>query len=474
VSAARNWRSWWYRLGSVRLRSALAATAVVVCAGGLVAIGLILTARGTLTDNVDATAQQRAEQVVAAIRVGDATRLDETLQGSPGDQTIVQILTPAGQVVAASAAIEGQPSLTRLRPGTNETVWDQSRLPLRVEDPFRILATGVPTDDGGRIVVVAQSLGPVNESTEAITEAAVVAMPLLAAVGGVATFLFVGRSLQPVEHIRRRVATITSRDLHARVPVPRAHDEIAALAETMNAMLDRLQASTEAQRRFIADASHELRSPLTTLQVGLDVLAANDQVPRHQVQRLQGEAQRLGQLVGDLLLLARIDEHAQPAVADDVDLDDLAYHQRDRLQAQHPQLRVLTHIEPARVRADADHLGRAIRNLADNAARHARTEVTLTVTVHNGSAELRVIDDGPGIGPADRDRVFDRFIRLDDSRTRADGGAGLGLAIAREIVQAHGGTLVIDDTDDSGACLLLRLPATEPTRVGPNPSADRR
>jgi signal transduction histidine kinase len=465
VSAARRWRWWWSRLGSVRLRSALAAAAVVVVAVGMVAIGLIVTAIDELTGNVDDAARQRAGEVIAAIQAGDGARLTETLQASPGDQTIVQILTPAGQVVAASAAIAGRPALTPLRPAANETVFDQTRLPLPVEDPFRILVTGMPTDDGGREVVVAQSLGPVNESIEAITRSALVAMPLLAVVGGGATFLFVGRSLRPVEQIRRRVATITSRDLHARVPVPRVRDEVAALAETMNAMLDRLQASTEAQRRFVADASHELRSPLTTLQVGLDVLAANPQLPHHQIHRLQGEATRLGQLVADLLLLARIDEHAQPAVADDVDLDDLAYRQRDRLQAQHPQLRVLTHIEPARVRADADHLDRAIRNLADNAARHARTQVTLSVSVHNGLAELEVIDDGPGIDAADRDRVFHRFIRLDDSRTRADGGAGLGLAIAREIVRAHGGTLVVADTGAGGACLRLRLPVTEPSPV---------
>lgn len=460
------WRPWWSRLGSVRLRSALSAAVVVAFAVGVAALGLVIAAEDTLTSNVDATAAQRSDQVVAAIRAGDEIRLAETLAASPGDQTLVQILTPAGEVVAASDAISGRPPLTGVRPAVGETVQAEARLPLRVTDPFRIVATGVPTGDGGRIVVVAQSLGPVNESIEVITGAALVAMPLLAAVAGAATFLFVGRSLRPVEQIRRRVATITSRDLHARVPVPRVHDEIGALAETMNAMLDRLQASTEAQRRFVADASHELRSPLTTLQVGLDVLAANDELPQHQIHRLQGEATRLGQLVADLLLLARIDEHAEPAVASDVDLDDLAYRQRDRLQAQYPRLRIRAQVVPARVQANPGHLDRAIRNLADNAARHARSEVTLIVNVHSGLAELTVSDDGPGIAVADRERVFDRFIRLDDSRTRSDGGAGLGLSIAREIVQAHGGTLVIDDnqeTGGSGACLRLRLPAAQVT-----------
>jgi signal transduction histidine kinase len=282
---------------------------------------------------------------------------------------------------------------------------------------------------------------------------------------GLATFFFVGRSLRPVEAIRQRVATITAQELHSRVPVPAARDEVASLAQTMNAMLDRLEASADAQRRFVADASHELRSPLATVQVGLDYLATTTTPANglRQLQRMQAETERLGRLVADLLLLARVDEHGLALRHDDVDLDDLALAERDRLHAQHPDLRVQARISPVRVRGDAGRLERALRNLGDNAARHAASKVTVAVWADAEGAHLAVADDGPGIGSADRQRVFERFVRLDGSRTREDGGSGLGLPISKEIVVGHGGEICVADgldrlSDGGGAVLHVRLP----------------
>jgi signal transduction histidine kinase len=457
----------------VRLRSAFAAAAVVACAVGVAAVVFVATARATLTGNVDAAATQRAAEVVAAIRTGDSTRLEQNLQPSAGEQTVVQIVNNAGVVVAASAAIAGEPPLTPMRPSAGQSQWEERALPIAAEDPFRILAVGVATDDGSRVVVVAQSLRPVNESTEVVTQVLAAGMPILVLIVGAATFVFVGRSLRPVEAIRRRVATITGRDLHARVPVPADRDEVAALAETMNAMLDRLEAAAGAQRRFVADASHELRSPLATIQVGLDLLAARATTGQPQVQRLQAETHRLGRLVADLLLLARFDEHGLTLRRDDVDLDDLAYTQRDRLAAQHPDLRVLTRISPVRVRGDADQLERALRNLVDNAVRHAREEVTMAAWADGEGAHLLVADDGPGVAPDDRGRIFDRFVRLDDSRTRSDGGSGLGLAITREIIAGHGGSITVADAvpgfaHGGGAVFHIRLPLeTSPALSAP-------
>jgi signal transduction histidine kinase len=452
------------------VRSALAAAGVVAAAVGLAGLALVYTAGATLTGNIDAAASQRAGQVVAAIKAGDQTRLDQTLRTSAGDQTIVQIINPAGEVVAASTVLAGRPPITAMRPAAGATQWEQRLLSPDSEDPFRIVATGVPTDDGDRVVVVAQSVRPVNESLEVITQSVLIAMPLLAMVVGLATFFFVGRSLRPVEAIRRRVATITSRDLAARVPVPAARDEVAALAETMNEMLDRLQAAAETQRRFVADASHELRSPLTTLQVGLDLLDGSDP-SQAQIQRMRAETERLGRLIADLLLLARVDEHGLTSRRTDVDLDDLAYAHRDRIHTQHPQLRIHTDIQPVRVHGDPHQLDRAIRNLCDNAARHARHEIALTVHAENGVAHLIVSDDGPGIAPADRERVFDRFTRLDDSRARTDGGAGLGLPITREIVNSHGGSVVAESLPGGGVALHIRLPL-EPSLPASRPSND--
>jgi len=439
----------------VRLRSALAAAAVVGLAAAAAAGIFIATAKATLTRNVDAAASQRAAEVVSALRGDDGPDMDDTLRPGAGDRSEVQVLTAAGTVIASSSGIAGQPALSELRPAAGQTRREQRSLG---PDPFRILAVGVDTVGGRRIVVVAQSLQPVIESAEVMTETLAWGMPVLVVVVGLATFMFVGRSLRPVESMRRRVATITAQQLHSRVPVPRARDEIAALAETMNAMLDRLEAAADAQRRFVADASHELRSPLTTVQVGLDYLATQhiaDAGP--QLQRLRAETERLGHLVADLLLLARVDENGLAPRHDDVDLDDLTYAERDRLRARHPDLRVVAAVEPVRVRGDAGRLERALRNLGDNAARHASSQVTLTAWTDAGGAHLTVDDDGPGIAPADRLRVFERFVRLDGSRAREDGGSGLGLPISKEIVAGHGGGIRVEESE-GGARFHIRLP----------------
>jgi len=432
---------------------------VVAAAVVLAGLALVFTARTTLTGNIDTAASQRAAEVTAAVRAGDAARLDQTLAADPGEQSIVQVLDPAGQVVAASPGIAGQRALTPARPAPGATVHEERHLSSYGDERFRVVVAGVRTDDGSdRIVVVGQSLHPIDESLEVVARSVIVGVPLLAVVVGLATYLFVGTSLRPVEAIRRRVATISASDLRTRVPVPTARDEVAALAETMNAMLDRLEAAAATQRRFVADASHELRSPLATLRVGLDLLDDADPAHAERLRRLRRETVRLGRIIDDLLLLARADERGLTVRHDDVDLDDLAYAQRDRLRSQHPELRIESHIEPARVRGDAHQLDRAIRNLCDNAARYAHGLVTLTVTADAGGADLVVGDDGPGIGAADRERVFDRFVRLDDSRTRSDGGSGLGLAITREIVVSHGGRVSVATSAAGGAALHVWLP----------------
>ncbi|MFU8871656.1 sensor histidine kinase [Micromonospora sp. SL4-19] len=432
------------RLG-VRLRSALAAALVVAFAFAVGAAAFVYLARADLAGNVDAAARQRATEVASAVAAGDRNALAQTLRPSPREQTLVQVLAPSGRVEAASAALAGAAPLSPLRPGAGQVLREQRMLPFADEDPYRVVAEGVGTTAGTHTVLVAQSLRPVNESTEAVAAILAAGLPPMLLVVGAAVFLFVGRSLHPVEAIRRRVAGITARDLHARVPVPDAHDEVAALAETMNGMLDRLETAAASQRRFVADASHELRSPLATLQAGLDRLAiaplpdANAEL----VGLLRQESQRLGRLVSDLLLLARIDERRPTPRHDDVDLDDLAYTERDRIATRRPDLTVRAHLAPVRVRGDAHDLGRALRNLADNAARHARSRVVLRVAVHDGWGCVDVTDDGPGVPEEQRERIFGRFVRLDDSRARADGGSGLGLPITREIIAAHGGTVQV-------------------------------
>lgn len=446
------------RPAGVKVRSAFAAAAVVCAAVGFTGAGMIYAAKQTLTGNVTDSAAQRLGEVAAAIQSGDPVALEQTLRPSAGEQTAVQVVNPAGQVVAASQVLAGQPPMSTLRPPAGRTAWQEKYLPTAgKDDRFRIAATTVATGAGNRTVLVAQSLRPVNETLELLSSATAVAVPLLALIVGAATFYFVGRSLHPVEAIRGRVAGITGRDLRARVPVPAARDEVAALADTMNAMLDRLQAASQAQRRFVADASHELRSPLATLQVGLEVMTPQS-ATAGQIERLRGETERIARLVNDLLLLARADEHELRPRRTDVDLDDVAYRQRQRLRGRRPDLSVEANVAPVRVNGDPHQLDRAVANLCENAGRHARSRVAITVRADGTSAILTVDDDGPGISRADRERIFDRFVRLDDSRARQDGGSGLGLAISREIVQGHGGTVHAAASPLGGARLELRLP----------------
>ncbi|OKI65994.1 sensor histidine kinase [Micromonospora sp. CB01531] len=451
------------RLG-VRLRSALAAAVVVAFAFAVGAAAFVYLARMDLVGNVDAAARQRAAEVASAVAAGDQAAIAQTLRPSPGEQTLVQVLGPSGRVEAASAALGGAAPLSPLRPRPGEVLREQRLLPFADEDPYRVVAEGVAVGSGTQTVLVAQSLRPVNESTEAVAAILIAGLPPMLLVVGAAVFLFVGRSLHAVEAIRRRVAGITARDLHARVPVPTAHDEVAALAETMNSMLDRLDTAAASQRRFVADASHELRSPLATLQAGLDRLALSPRTATTEelIGLLRLESERLGRLVSDLLLLARIDELGATGGHDDVDLDDLAYTERSRIAARRPDLTVRAHLAPVRVSGDAHDLSRALRNLTDNAARHARSQVALHVSVRDGWGCVEVGDDGPGVPEDQWERIFDRFVRLDDSRARADGGSGLGLPITREIIAAHGGTVQV--VPGPGLRVRILLPLSCGTR----------
>ncbi|BFU45693.1 sensor histidine kinase [Krasilnikovia sp. MM14-A1004] len=443
----------------VRMRSALAAAAVVAVASALSGGALLAITRQILLDNVNTAAQDRTGQVAAAVRGTDPNALAAVLRPGPRQRTIVQVLDESGRVVAASDAIAGVPAISPLRPAAGQRRAESRRLAEAHDDPFRIVAAGVDTVAGRRTVLVGESLDTVDDGTEAVIAALLVGFPVLAVVVGAATFFFVGRTLQPVEAMRRQAATITSRNLHTRLPVPAADDEVAALAQTMNTMLDRIEAASAAQRRFVADASHELRSPLATIRANVELLEATDSAgpAARPVHRIHEESTRMARLVEDLLLLARADDHGLRLRHEDVDLDDLVYAEHERIALQHPRLRVDGEVSPVRVRGDSDALRRALRNLVDNATRHARDRVTVSLHVDRGQAEILVSNDGDPIAAADRARIFDRFVRLDDSRSRTAGGAGLGLPIAHELVAAHGGTLAVDDRSN-GAGIRIRLP----------------
>ncbi|MFE2409221.1 ATP-binding protein [Kitasatospora sp. NPDC059408] len=278
------------------------------------------------------------------------------------------------------------------------------------------------------------------------------------------TWTAVGRVLAPVEALRREVADITAGDLHRRLPVPGGRDEIARLATAMNATLDRLDHAVARLRTFTGDVSHELRSPLATLRTRLELsLAHPDRTdwPRTVADALE-DTDELAGLVDDLLLLARLDAH-RPGRESEVDLAELARTHGAVPSNSAAPVVLVDAPGPATVRGAPAHLVRVLTNLVDNARRHARAAVHVRVATEDGSITLEVADDGPGIPPADRERVFERFTQLDAARTRGCGGAGLGLAIARSIATTHHGTLTAEAPAGTvpGARLVLRLPAAE-------------
>lgn len=320
-------------------------------------------------------------------------------------------------------------------------------------------------DRQGYLEVVIDGRGIVEQSVANVRESLYVAFPVLVASAGLLAWMLAGRALRPVEAIRSEVEAITGSTLDRRVPVPSSGDEVARLAETMNLMLDRLEDASNRQARFVADASHELRSPVTAIRTELEVAqrtAGPDDWPLI-VERLLGEEARLEAVIADLLLLASLD--APTTVSDGVvlDLAELAVEEaRRRAPGRDGVVVEVDAPGPVLVTGSRTQLRRALANLLDNAGAHARSTVRLSVHERDGRTRVLVDDDGPGIPLADRTRVFERFTRLDDHRARNghDGGAGLGLSLVRGIIDRHGGTARVDTAPLGGARVVLDLPPT--------------
>jgi signal transduction histidine kinase len=350
--------------------------------------------------------------------------------------------------------------VARPGPGESRLVEVPPGAPIEDNGPFLAVGTVADTPQGPRTVVVARSVEAVGETTAAVGGLLAIGLPLLLAVVAVTTWMVAGRALAPVEAIRTEVDAISAAALHRRVPDPPADDEIGRLARTMNRMLARLEQAQARQRRLVSDASHELRSPVAAIRQHAEVaLAHPDRTTVGELaETVLAEDLRLQRLAEDLLLLTRADEHTLALRRRPVDLDDLVFDEARRLRGA-SGLRVDTSaVSAGRVEGDAAGLRRVLRNLGDNAARHAGARVAFSIAERDGMVCLRVDDDGPGIPEADRERVFERFVRLDDARARDDGGSGLGLAIVAELVAAHGGSVAIGSSSLGGARVEVTLP----------------
>jgi signal transduction histidine kinase len=438
------------RLASIRAITTAVATIVVAIALVIGAAGLIAALRRTMVDEVAEAAQGQAADVVRQLKAGSPP----VLEVAGADEQLIQVMTPAGAVVASSPNMAGRPAVVRLAPGQSAQVVT----PLD-DDEFVAVAEGAQTPDGLRIVLVARALVDVLDTTTVITRLLIIGLPLMVAVVALTTWFAVGRALAPVEAIRREVDEISAAQLHRRVPQPKAEDEIGRLAATMNRMLGRLESARNSQRRFVSDASHELRSPITSIRQHAEVaLAHPDRVTAAELAEVVlAEQQRMQRLVEDLLLLARADEHV-PLAREPVDLDDLAFEEGHRLRSTTPKRVDTSGVSAARVQGDADALRRMLRNVGENAARLASSRVDITLVERDGEIVLTVDDDGPGIPQSERARVLQRFVRLDEARSRDEGGSGLGLSIVDEVVRAHGGSVSIELSPLGGGRVRITLP----------------
>nr|GLK39762.1 two-component sensor histidine kinase [Rhodococcus wratislaviensis] len=455
----------WLRpsLWGLAIRSALVAGAVVTIALALGAAALLFVLNRSLLSGLDDAATARAEDITTSLRSDQPADLDSQLFDTSQRIALVQVVDSAGQVVRTSDTDPGAPA-SDVRPSAGGP--PAPGLTGRAEHgaDLRITVQGARGVGGEYTVLVAASEEPVEVTLATVGGLLAFGGPVIALVAAVVTYKLVRRSLRSVEHIRTQVATISSTELGERIPVPAPRDEIAALARTMNDMLARIEAGHTAQRRFVGDASHELRSPLATVTMALELADARPELLDRELVRetLLPAVTRMHLLVDDLLLLARADERGLPLRLGDVDLDDVLDTEVHRARGKTEKM-VTASLTPVRIRGDVTQLERVVRNLIDNAVRFAAHSVHAEVSRRGTTAQIMVSDDGPGIPQSDRARVFERFVRLENARERDRGGSGLGLAIVAEIVSAHRGSVRIGESVQGGVQVVVTLPASPVT-----------
>ena len=449
--------------GSVRTRITILATLVVAVALVLASFALLGLFRRALLRSQSGEAQLRA-QAVATLAVDGA--LPDPLPSLDTPRlTLLQVVDTDGKVISASRQLAGIAAV--------RDVEERRRKVLDEIDGVSggpwLTETALITIGGHTLtVVVITSVAGYGRGADLLHTSLLIIVPILLALVAGTVWLVVGRALRPVEAMRAEVETITGRHLDRRVPTPSTSDEIAKLANTLNDMLDRLQTSSDAQQRFVADASHELRTPIANIRMAIEVAAAHpDRADWPAVaDDVLRQDERMQYLTDDLLALAKAEAGPSALRLGPVDVTAIV---REELARQVPDDRALTALAPLpniQLTGDADQLRRLITNLVDNALRHAEHTVTIglrTVPLAGQAmVEIRVTDDGPGVPPAEREAVFDPFVRLDQHRARGQGGTGLGLSIVRRVANAHHGSVTISGDgvgQGGGATFTVLLPA---------------
>jgi signal transduction histidine kinase len=454
------WPARYWARQSLRARLTLLATALFSVAVATGAVLLVVLQRYALVRVLDSSAQKTGVDIARNVQANPTLG---TVYPTTGGVSAVQVLNPSDVVVAAS------PGADRVTPALDPAQLQDAREGKRfdITNPAngqRLRVLAVPS--GSETVVVLTDLSRVDDSVRVLTRAALIGAPIAVFLVGLSTYFVVALTLRSVAALRHGAADIAAKGLAGqRLPVPSAQDEIHRLAVTLNQMLDRIETASSRQRTFVGDAAHELRSPLASLRVQLEVtqrMGPDGDWPGF-IDDVLIDVGRLDRLVEDLLALARLDEKAVPARHEPVDLAALVESVTNGYD--HARVPVVVAVDPVVVEGDQDGLHRVVLNLVDNALRYARSEVRVEVSSNgHGTAELSVTDDGPGLPESERERVFDRFYRAELSRSRDSGGTGLGLPIVRDLVRAHHGSVQLRAREDGapGLQAVVLLPLTAP------------
>jgi signal transduction histidine kinase len=444
------------RIGLRPRIAVLSAVAVGVTLG----VGALLVV-GVLRSGLEAAASNAAE-----LRARDVAALAEagTLPSRlalPGEESaFVQVVDDRGRVVASTENIDGEPAVSSVRPPEGRVLLQTMAIePLDDSTSMRVAVAGVRTDGGPVVVYAGESLREVGAVTTSVMTLLVIGVPLLIALVAAFTWWAIGRTLRPVRDITHTMSEITTSDLHRRVAMPATRDEIGDLARTVNDTLERLDAAVATQRRFVADASHELRGPLAALRADLEISVVHpDRTEWSAVARgTLEDVERLERLTNDLLLLARLDA-AQPRPHRFVDISAIATAAARAVRRRDVDVTTAGVAPLAPVSGDPDQLHRMMRNLVHNAEQHAAGRIEVAVEIDGSDVHIVVGDDGPGIPAGDRASVFERFVRLDSARARHTGGTGLGLAIVHDVATRHGGTVAITDREHGGSEFHVVIP----------------
>lgn len=435
---------------SVRVRVTLAATAAALLVAMIGSVLFVLLLRHNLTNELLSSGRQQVETVQAQLATGESSA-EAVVTGK--NDIVIQLVDASGTVVASDHPRVSTP--LRTKPGTSHSVKVRGLVD-------RYVVVAAEERRGDRLIVVGHSSEQVTRATGNASLLLGLAVPIALAAMALTVWLSVGRALRPVEAMRREAQSITAAHLNRRLAVTPGDDEIPRLATTLNEMLDRIDAASLLQRQFVSDASHELRSPLSALRQLAEVAHGYPESDAHAAlaRDVLTEEGRMEELVESLLLLSRIEDSQRSASRWDVDLDDVVLNEVRRTRREGGPAIDVSGVSAGQVLAEPVLVRQVVTNLLTNAVRHARSEVRVALREYDDRVVLTVDDDGHGIPLEERHRVFERFVRLDESRARDAGGSGLGLAIVRKVVEDLGGSVEVGTSDLGGARLLVTLPSS--------------